>query len=384
MKDIRWIPGIGHWKLGHRHRGVLLPIFFVSFLMIWALRWSFIAGSLSHTLELLLGISTVYTLNDFDSFFASLVTLFMPPALIVYSFVSSKTLERRMIQGEHSQREWAIVWRQFKKNRLAVYGITVILLLYMVAILAPILSFYDPTMQGNRVLERLLAPSTEHLLGTDRFARDVFSRIIYGSRISLLVGFMAVAISVTIGTVYGTISGYAGKWIDGVMMRFVDMMLSFPTLILIITVIAIFRKQSIWVIITVIGLLSWPGVARLVRGEILLLKELEFFHAAKALGASGPRLIFRHLLPNALTPIIISSTLRVGTTILVEASLSYLGLGVQPPTPSWGNIVYDTKGNIFTEWWMPLSAGLAITVTVIAYNLFGDGLRDALDPRLRD
>ena len=377
-----WIPGVGHWKLEHRHRGVLLPTLFVSFVALSVWRWGVIVESLRHTLKKVSGDQVVYTINHFDFLFASLFTLLMPVVLILYSAFSSRRLERKESEEEHGQ--WAIVRRQFKKNRLAVYGTFIILFLYLVATLAPLLAPYDPTEQGNRVLERLLEPSTEHLLGTDRFARDVFSRIVYGSRISLLVGFMAVAISVTIGTVYGAIAGYAGKWVDSIMMRFVDMMLAFPTLILIITVIAIFRKQSIWVIIAVIGVLSWPGVARLVRAEFLLLKELDFFQAARALGAGPPRLIFRHLLPNALTPIIVSSTLRVGTTILVEASLSYLGLGVQPPTPSWGNIVYDTKGNIFTEWWMPLSAGLAITITVIAYNLFGDGLRDALDPRLRD
>ena len=375
-----WIPGVGHWKLGHRHRGLLLPTLFFCFMALSVWRWGVIVDSLRHTLRKVSGEQLVYTIHHFDFLFASLSALLMPIVLILYSVLSSRRLERKGIE----EGQWSIIRSQFKKNRLAVYGTVIILFLYLVAILAPLLSPYDPTEQGNRVLERLLEPSTEHLLGTDRFARDVFSRIVYGSRISLLVGFMAVAISVTIGTVYGAIAGYAGKWVDSIMMRFVDMMLAFPTLILIITVIAVFRKQSIWMIIAVIGVLSWPGVARLVRAEFLLLKELDFFHAALALGAGPPRLIFRHLLPNALTPVIVSSTLRVGTTILVEASLSYLGLGVQPPTASWGNIVYDTKGNIFTEWWMPLSAGLAITITVIAYNLFGDGLRDALDPRLRD
>ena len=208
--------------------------------------------------------------------------------------------------------------------------------------------------------------------------------MVYGSRISLLVGFLSVGIAVTIGTLVGAMAGFYGGWIESLIMRFVDMMLSFPVLILIITVIALWREQSIWIIISVIGLMSWMGVARLVRGQFLVLKEREFYQAARALGAGSMRLIFRHLLPNSMTPIIISATLRVGNTILLEASLSYLGLGVQPPTASWGNIVFDTKGNLFTEWWMPLSAGLAIVITVVGYNLLGDGLRDALDPRLRE
>ncbi|MDA2934403.1 ABC transporter permease [Acidobacteria bacterium AH-259-D05] len=280
--------------------------------------------------------------------------------------------------------QWSIVWRQFQKNPLAVGGAVIILVLYLVAFLCPFLAPYDPTEQGHRVLERLLPPSADHLLGTDRFARDVFSRVVYGSRISLLVGLLSMVLAITIGTLVGAVAGFYGGWIDSLIMRFVDMMLSFPTLILIITVIALWRDQSIWIIITIIGLMSWMGVARLVRGQFLVLKEREFFQAARALGAGSGRLIFRHLLPNSLTPIIVSATLRVGNAILLEASLSYLGLGVQPPTPSWGNIVFDTKGNLFTEWWMPLSAGLAIVVTVVGYNLLGDGLRDALDPRLRE
>ncbi|MCH8819304.1 MAG: ABC transporter permease [Acidobacteria bacterium] len=302
----------------------------------------------------------------------------------VYSGLSCRRRRRTEQLATRPEGHWAIFWRQFQKNPLAVAGVVIILALYLVAFLCPFIAPYDPIEQGDRVRERLLSPSAEHLLGTDRFARDVFSRVVYGSRISLLVGLLAVGIAVTIGTLVGAVAGFYGGWTESLIMRFVDMMLSFPVLILIITVIALWREQSIWIIITVIGLMSWMGVARLVRGQFLVLKEREFFQAARALGAGNMRLIFRHLLPNSMTPIIISATLRVGNTILLEASLSYLGLGVQPPTASWGNIVYDTKGNLFTEWWMPLSAGLAIVITVVGYNLLGDGLRDALDPRLRE
>lgn len=384
MTALAWIPGVGHWTLGRKRRAVVLGSMFLAYLALVVWKGGAMVGAVATTVRWIGGAPIAYTDREFDFLVATLFVLGMLAFLVWYARSSYR---RARTLADHPQREsqsqWAIIWRQFKKNKLAVVGAGLILFLYMVAFLAPLLAPYDPTAQGHIVKEKLLEPSADHLLGTDRFARDVFSRIVYGSRISLLVGFLSVGIAVTIGTVYGAVAGFSGRWVDNLMMRFVDIMLSFPTMILIITIIALWRMQSIWIIISIIGVTSWMGVARLVRGEFLVLKELDFFQAARALGAGPLRLIFRHLLPNALTPIIVSSTLRVGATILVEAGLSYLGLGVQPPTPSWGNIVFDTKGNIFTEWWMPMSAGLAVVVTVVGYNLLGDGLRDALDPRLR-
>lgn len=378
-----WIPGVGHWRLGQRRKALVVAALFLLFVGIGAWHSKRMWESLARTAGKLSGTELAYTTRDLDYFVSTVFVLAVVSGFFVYSGVSCRRAVRLARLERRPEGQWQIIWRQFQKNNLAVVGAWVIVALYVVAFLCPFLAPYDPTEQGNRVTERLLDPSPEHLLGTDGFARDVFSRVIYGSRISLLVGFLSVGIAVSIGTVVGAVAGYYGGVIDGAIMRFVDMMLSFPTLVLIITVIALWRNQSIWIIITVIGLMSWMGVARLVRGQFLVLKEREFFHAARALGAGPVRLIFRHLLPNALTPIIVSATLRVGNTILLEAALSYLGLGVQPPTPSWGNIVYDTKANLFTEWWMPMSAGLAIVVTVVGYNLLGDGLRDALDPRLR-
>lgn len=379
-----WIPGLGPWKLGQRKKGASLLGLFLLLLGLAAWKSPVVASTIAHSYRAFRGDPIPFTTRHVDFLVATLFLAALLAGLVVYAGLSyRRALRLGSGAAGAALSQSAIVWRQFRKNRLAVIGGAMILLLYLVAFLAPFLAPFDPTEQGNRVLDRLLEPSSEHPLGTDRFARDVFSRIIYGSRISLLVGFLAVAISTTIGTVYGSISGYYGGKIDSLMMRFIDIMLSFPTLILIITIIGVWRNQSIWVIITIIGVTSWMGVARLVRGEFLVLKQLDFFQAARALGASPARLILRHLLPNAMTPVIISSTLLVGGTILLEASLSFLGLGVQPPTPSWGNIVYDTKGNIFTEWWMPFSSGFAILTTVTAYNLLGDGLRDALDPRLR-
>ncbi len=384
MHPLTFIPGPGHWKLGQKGKGLFLAGLFWSVAAISIWRFGAMREAVAYTLRKLSGERIPYTERHLDFLIATLFAAAILLFLAVYSALSCRRRKRRLKSGlPESQGQWAIGWRQFKKSRLAVSGALLVLALYVIAILCPLVAPYDPIEQGQRVKERLLNPSAKHLLGTDKFSRDVFSRILFGSRISLLVGLLAVAISITAGTVYGGVSGYAGRWVDGAMMRFVDMMLSFPTLVLIITVIAVWRDQSIWIIIAVIGLTSWMGVARLVRGEILILKELDYFQAAKALGAGPLRLIFRHLLPNAMTPIIVAATLRVGSTILLEASLSYLGLGVQPPTPSWGNIVNDTRANIFTEWWMPLSAGLAITVTVVGYNLLGDGLRDALDPKMR-
>lgn len=379
-----WIPGWGPWRMGQHLKGAIVATLFLLLMIIANWQFDHIWTSLLLTASKFFGATVTYTTRDLDFLVSSLFVIGMLAGLLFYSRFSCR---RRML-AEHlssvPESQWTIVWRQFRKNPLAVAGTIVILILYLIAFLCPFLAPYDPVEQGDRVEERLLPPSSTHLLGTDRFARDVFSRIIYGSRISLLVGFLAMSIAVTIGTIVGAVAGFYGGWVDSLIMRFVDMMLSFPTLVLIITVIALWREQSIWIIITVIGLMSWMGVARLVRAQFIALKEREFFQAAQALGAGNSRLIFRHLLPNSMTPIIISATLRVGNTILLEASLSYLGLGVQPPTPSWGNIVFDTKGNLFTEWWMPLAAGLAIVITVVGYNLVGDGLRDALDPRLRE
>ena len=379
-----WIPGWGHWRLDQRLKATVMAGLFALFVLLGLWHAGTIGESLVHTASKLSGAAVVYTPRDLDLVVTSLFVLAMLVSIVLYSGFSCRRKRRSEHLAARPEGQWSIVWRQFQKNPLAVAGVVIILALYLVAFLCPFIAPYDPIEQGDRVRDRLLPPSGEHLLGTDRFARDVFSRVVYGSRISLLVGFLSVGIAVTIGTLVGAVAGFYGGWVESLIMRFVDMMLSFPVLILIITVIALWREQSIWIIITVIGLMSWMGVARLVRGQFLVLKEREFFQAARALGAGNMRLIFRHLLPNSMTPIIISATLRVGNTILLEASLSYLGLGVQPPTASWGNIVFDTKGNLFTEWWMPLSAGLAIVITVVGYNLLGDGLRDALDPRLRE
>ncbi len=251
--------------------------------------------------------------------------------------------------------------------------------LFFVAILAPLVSPYDPNdIDRKHILE---PPGIQHPLGTDDLGRDVLSRMIWGSQISLSVGFVAVGISVIMGMIFGSLSGYYGGWMDRIIMRFIDIMLSVPTFFLILAVIA-FIGSSIWNIMIIIGITSWMGVARLVRAEFLSLKEREYVLAARAVGASNMRIIFRHIMVNSLAPVLVSAVLGIAGAVLVESSLSFLGIGVQPPTPSWGNILTLGKDNMETAWWLSVFPGLAILITVLGYNLLGEGVRDALDPRL--
>ena len=273
-----------------------------------------------------------------------------------------------------------IFFQRFVRNRLALSGSVVVLLLFVVSMAAPVIAPYDPS--DIDVKQILMEPTSSHLLGTDQLGRDVLSRMIWGSRISLKVGFVAVGIATVIGILFGAVSGYYGGWIDGIMMRFVDIMLCFPSFFLILAVIA-FLEPSIWNIMVVIGITGWMGIARLVRAEFLSLREREFVISARALGASDMRIIFRHILPNSMAPILVSATLGVAGAILTESALSFLGIGVQPPTPSWGNILTAGKDNIEIAWWLSLYPGLAILITVLGYNLLGEGIRDSLDPRLK-
>jgi peptide/nickel transport system permease protein len=272
-------------------------------------------------------------------------------------------------------------WARLRRNRLALSGLALVVGMFAVALLAPWLAPYDPNF--IELTQVLMPPSPAHLLGTDTLGRDVLSRVIFGSRISLLVGFVAVGIATLIGVLVGALAGFYRGWVDQVLMRLVDVMLCFPTFFLILAVIA-FLGPNIWNIMVVIGLTGWMGVARLVRAEFLSLREREFVAAARSLGASDVRLICRHMLPNALTPVMVSATLGVAGAILVESTLSFLGLGVQPPTPSWGNILTMGKDNIEIAWWLSVFPGLAILVTVMSYNLLGEGIREAIDPRLKE
>ncbi|MFA5339189.1 MAG: ABC transporter permease [Candidatus Omnitrophota bacterium] len=262
-------------------------------------------------------------------------------------------------------------------NKLTAAGIIIVCVMGFLAIFAPQVSRYDPN--GINLEKALLPPSHEHPMGTDSLGRDLFARMAYGGRISLSVGFVAVGIAVIIGLILGSLAGYYGGWIDSVVSRFIDVMLCFPTLFLILTVIAI-MGPSIFSIMVVIGLTGWMGAARLIRAEILSLKEREFVEAARATGASDFRIIVRHLIPNGMGPVLVNVVLGVAGAILIESGLSFLGLGVQPPTPSWGNILTEAKSTLGIAWWITVFPGFAILVTVLGYNLLGEGLREHFNP----
>lgn len=278
------------------------------------------------------------------------------------------------------RRRWDVA-RRFGQNKLAVAGLVIIVLFYLIAIIAPWLSRYDyDAIQAGM---RNTPPSVEHWLGTDRSGRDVYARLVMGGRVSLAAGFAAVAIVMTIGVVLGAAAGFFGGWVDAILMRATDILLSIPLILLLITAASLF-EPSLETTIIVIGVSSWPGAARLLRGQILALKEQEYVTAARAIGAAPARILSHHLLPNTLAVIIVEATLWLSYAILLEASLSYLGLGVQIPTPSWGNMLQDGQRELlFGAWWLTLFPGLAIFLTVLAFNLLGDGLRDAFDPRHR-
>lgn len=279
--------------------------------------------------------------------------------------------------GNYSPKK--LFWQRFKRNKLAVFGGIIVLSLFIIAFLSPFISPYNPNEIDRK--EILEPPTLRHPLGTDDLGRDLLSRMIWGARISLAVGFVAVGIASLTGMILGALSGYYGGWTDRIIMRIIDIMLSIPTFFLILAVIA-FVGPSIWNIMIVIGITSWMGVARLVRAEFLSLKEREYVLAAKAMGASDAKIIFRHILVNSLAPVLVSAVLGVASTVLVESALSFLGLGVQPPTPSWGNILTLGKDNIEIAWWLSVFPGIAILITVLGYNLLGEGIRDSIDPRL--
>ncbi len=340
-----------------------------------------------------------------------------------------------MHNGATSSGYWKMVWQQFRKKKLAVAGLWVTVFLIAVALFAPLLANDRPIVafvrgslvfpvfnpeakppQGNwkdlwnpqsfiwqkdvdgpgtwavwppvpyspteyDLLENLAPPSRKHWFGTDDRGRDVLSRMIHGARISLSVGFVAVGIALVIGVVLGGLAGYFGGWVDAVISRLIEILLTIPTFFLIIAIIA-FLPPSIYNIMVVIGLTGWTGVARFVRAEFFKLKNLDFVQATAALGASHMRIIFFHMLPNAMAPVLVSAVFGIAGAILTESSLSFLGFGVPPPTPSWGDILSQSRDYIEFAWWLTTFPGLAIFLSITAYNLVGEGLRDAMDPKL--
>jgi len=289
-------------------------------------------------------------------------------------------------RGSPALREWVALARRLGRRRTAVFGLAVVVLVALAAVAAPWLMAFDPVEQS--IGDRLKPPGWRdaagrlHPLGTDHLGRDLLARVIFGARPALLVGVAAVLISGIIGMITGLLAGYFGGRADDALMRLGDVQLAFPFILLAIAVIGVLGP-SLPVIIVVIGVSSWVIYARVVRGAVLSLREREFVHAAQALGARDGRIVVRHILPNAFTPWLVVATLDMARVIVIESALSFLGLGVQPPTPTWGGMLADGRVYLTTSWWLATFPGLAILVTVLGINLFGDGLRDTLDPRLK-
>lgn len=283
--------------------------------------------------------------------------------------------------------------REFTRNRTGMIGLFGVVLMIGVTLMTPLIAPFDPDDVG--VGTKLLAPAPwayltgapdAFLLGTDVYGRDFFSRLLYGGRISLSIGFIAVGIAASIGTAVGAVAGYFGAWVDRGLMWFVDMLLSLPRLVLLLAIVGMFRVQgvkSIFLIVVILGLTGWMGVSRIVRSQVLSLKQQDFIQAARALGYGSTRIVFRHLVPNALAPVIVYCSLAIGGTMLAEAGLSFLGLGVAPPTSTWGTLVNDGREYLRQSAPLTVFPGLCIVMAVMSFNLLGDGLRDALDPKLR-
>jgi peptide/nickel transport system permease protein len=307
------------------------------------------------------------------------------------SFNQTATTPRDRFAGPSEVGYFALAWRSLRRDSSAMVGLALIVLIVLAALLAPVLAPHDPTEQfrdgltpdGQPMPSTLLTEGSWRFpLGTDANGRDLLSRILYGARVSLLVGVLANALAVALGTLVGSVAGYFGNPIETLLMRFTDIMMAFPTLLLAMTLVAIL-KPSLWIIILVIGLVYWTWIARVAYGQVLALRQRDFVTAARAIGAKRRYTLVRHILPQLVPTIIVWGTLGIATNVMLEASLSYLGIGVQPPTPSWGGMIQQAQSFYRTAPWMVIFPGLAIMMTVFAFNLLGDGLRDVLDPSQR-
>ncbi len=260
---------------------------------------------------------------------------------------------------------------------MAVAALYFLVVLFLATAMSSVISPDDPNHQGDLVISRYESPSFQHPFGTDKFARDVFSRVLCGGRISLSIAFSVVFLSLTIGILYGTFSGYFGGWVDSVLMRLLDFVLAFPIIFLVIAIVAIFRP-GLWSLILVLSVTGWMDVARLVRSEVLTVKERDFVLAARGLGFGHLHILFRHVIPNCLTPAIVAAPLKISEIILLESALSFLGIGVQPPTASWGNIINDGRQVLVEAWWISVFAGIFIVLTVMSFNLIGEAIQNSM------
>ncbi|MFH1764598.1 MAG: ABC transporter permease [Gemmatimonadota bacterium] len=357
------------------------------------LRGKFLEGGVALVLWLGLLGSSLYRFDrilrapfgDLEEWVALLTLVGVLGGVWWWSFVMNA---RHRLNGHSGGgKAWAEGWRAFRANRMAMMGLGIVCVLYLAMLLAPFLAPFEPEAReafevGGDMAARLAPPSSVHPMGTDQYSQDVLSRILYGARITLTLGLLAVGMSLTVGVFLGAVAGYWGGRLDAVIMRFVDMVMAFPRLVLLIAIVALFTP-SVFVVVVALAFTQWPFTTRMVRGEIIALKEREFAEAARAMGFSPGRILFGHLLPNALGPLIVVATLGIGNVILLEAGLSFLGLGLQASTPSWGFMVSSGRDYMMDAWWVSAFPGLAIVLAVLAFNLVGDGLRDALDPRQR-
>jgi len=294
--------------------------------------------------------------------------------------------EAEAIQG---RTPWELAWRRLRKDKVAMISLVVIGLVFLLAIIAPLIAQWtghgvNTQYRDSGALDENglpVGPSSRFLFGTDPLGRDILVRVAYGARISLLVGVTATLLTVVLGVTVGLISGYFGGWVDTLLARLIDVILSVPFIMVAVALVSVF-SPSLQIAILVIGFFSWASVARVVRGQVLSLKEREFVEAARSLGASDPRIMFVDILPNVMATVIIYTSLLVPVVILTQAALSYLGLGLQPPTPDWGGMISDAQGVYQQAWWYLFFPSVALVITTLAFNLFGDGVRDALDPRI--
>ncbi|WP_291258565.1 nickel transporter permease [Fusobacterium sp.] len=278
--------------------------------------------------------------------------------------------------------QWVEVWRRLKRNKMAILGLIILIILFLLAIFADVIANYDNVVIKQNLAQRLQGPSAAHWLGTDEFGRDIFARLVHGTRVSLQVGIVAVGISIIIGGVLGAVAGYYGGKLDNIIMRVMDIFLAVPSILLAIAIVSALGP-SILNLMLAISISSVPSYARIVRASVLSIRDQEFIEAAKAIGASNTRIIFRHIIPNSLAPVIVQATLGVASAILSTAGLSFIGLGIQPPAPEWGSMLSGGRQYLRYAWWVTTFPGVAIMITILSLNLLGDGLRDALDPRLK-
>jgi len=366
VRNRAWLPGLGHMSLGRWGRGIRLTLFTLAVVLLMAWRWDRFFGA----------FSTPF----FDRWVASIFLIFLLAGAVWYSRWDVDRILGDGGDGKPGKSPWKVAMRRFSENRLAVYSIYVILFFYAAAILAPILAPYDPAAIPDVMTNRYLSPSWVHPFGTDEFGRDLFSRALYGARVSLSVGFLAMIIAKTVGTIYGAVSAYFGGIVDAVLMRILDVWIAFPTFYLMLMLVGVF-EASLLMLVLILGLTAWPGTARFIRGEILSLKNQQFTEAARAIGLPAHQIILKHLIPSALSPVLVTAALAVAGMIGAEAGLSFLGLGIRPPTPSWGNMVSAGSDNLLNAWWVAFFPGGLLTLTLISFSLLADGLRDALDPK---